>query len=275
MRYATLLGHVVDVETDGALERFYDQILAAENGTAAEDLAYGAKNPLAAGLARGEHDLPIWTAAQLRDPRWVYLQDAVARCRAAHGELDVASVMRAATWDSAEAARSLGVTEASVRRLVADGDLPAVSISGRYMIDRSAVEAFVTAGTRAGRTDRVPALYLRAGTIDGARLVAAVVGEGVSDPGYTLHTSVDGVDEITVTSWREAVILWGKGDKARAVQIRPAHSRPANRIAFDSLAAVGRWEIIDKTNNRGEAQQMLVDAFGRGGMRLGEGPTRG
>ena len=50
MRYMTLLGQLVDVEVDAGLERFYDSILAAPSGGAAEDLLYGQTNPLAAGL---------------------------------------------------------------------------------------------------------------------------------------------------------------------------------------------------------------------------------
>ena len=85
MRYMTLLGQLVDVDADPRLERFYDSILASPNGGAAEDLLYGPANPLAAGLELRD-GLPVWTAAVLRDPRWTFLLDAVARCRAACGE---------------------------------------------------------------------------------------------------------------------------------------------------------------------------------------------
>jgi len=80
MRYMTLLGQLVDVDADPRLERFYDSILASPNGGAAEDLLYGPANPLAAGLELRD-GLPVWTAAVLRDPRWTFLLDAVARCR--------------------------------------------------------------------------------------------------------------------------------------------------------------------------------------------------
>lgn len=255
MRHVTLLGLALDVDVDRKLERFYDRILAAPAGRDAEDLLYGADNPLADALT--PEGLPIWTGPQLRDSRWAYLGDAVARCRAAHGELDIASVMGAATWDSSEAARSLGVTEMSVRRLVAAGDLPSVMISGRHMLDRRAVEAHATAGTRAGKVERVPALYLRSGQIDDARLVAVVIGPDGRLTTGDLVRAIDKIDEVVIDAWIEAVILWGKGDKARAIHVRPAHGRPTTSVGLDSLEARGRWELLDKTNNRGEAADML------------------
>jgi len=267
MRYTTLLGLAIDLETDAALERFYNRILAAPNGTAADDLLYSADNPLAAGLARRD-GLVEWTAEQLRDPRWAFLADAVAHCRAAAGELDVGAVMSAATWDTAEAARSLGCSAANVRYLIDRGELPAVVAGGRYMLDRRAVEAFAPTSSR-GKTDRVPALYLRAGTRGAANLVAAVISRDGRFAAGELVRSVDGVDELVIEDWREAVILAGKGqeghDRARALHVKPAHGRAASTFALDGLEARGRWEIIDKTNNRAEAVDMLARL--KGGAR--------
>jgi excisionase family DNA binding protein len=43
----------------------------------------------------------------------------------------------------AEAAESLGVSPATLRRLVADGELPAVSVRGAVRVARSDVERYV------------------------------------------------------------------------------------------------------------------------------------
>jgi excisionase family DNA binding protein len=259
MRYTTLLGLAIDEPTDPAFERFYNRILAAPNGAAADDLLYSADNPLAAGLEQRD-GLVNWTSERLRDPAWAYLADAVARCRAACGELDVGAIMSAATWDTAEAARSLGCSPANVRYLIDRGELPAVVAGGRYMLDRRAVEAFAPTSSR-GKTDRVPALYLRAGTRGAANLVAVVVGRDGAELEGELVRSVDGIDELVFEDWREAVVVAGKGqeghDRARALHVRPAHGRAASAFGLDGLEARGRWEIVDKTNNRAEAVDML------------------
>lgn len=260
MRITTLLGLTLDLEADDKLERFYDQILACPTGEEAETLAYGPENPLAEDVAPGA--LPVWTAAQLRDPRWAYLQDAVARCRAAAGELDLASVMRAATWDVAEAARSLGVVENSVRVLVRNGDLPAVQAGGRYLLDRRAVEAYAAQGTRqgtaAGAPVRVPALYIRAGRRHEATLTVIVTDAAGQAVDGELLTDVDGAEEAVIPSWAEAVIAWGTAGKLRAVRVRPAHGRAVSRFGVAGLEVVGRVELLDRTNNRAEAADMLT-----------------
>jgi len=257
MRYTTLLGQFVDVDVDAILERFYDSILASPNGAAAEDLLYGPTNPLAAGLELRD-GLPVWTAAVLRDPRWTFLLDAVARCRAATGELDVAAVMRAATWSTAEAARSLGCSEVNVRALVASGALPAVTAAGRHMLDRAAVEAYDGVRQAGHRGTRVPALYVRAGTRGDARLVVVVLGEDGRELAGELLGSVDDVEELVFAGWAEAVILAGKGDKARALHVRPLHGRAATGFGLEGLEVRGRWEILDRTNNREEAASLLA-----------------
>lgn len=260
MRITTLLGLTVDLEADDKLERFYDQILACPTGAEAEDLAYGPENPLAEAVAPGA--LPVWTPAQLRDPRWAYLQDAVARCRAAAGELDLASVMRAATWDVAEAARSLGVVENSVRVLVRNGDLPAVQAGGRYLLDRRAVEAYAAQGTRqgtaAGAPVRVPALYIRAGRRHEATLTVIVTDAAGQAVDGEITCDVDGTEEAVIPVWAEAVIAWGTAGKLRAVRVRPAHGRAVSRFGVAGLEAVGRVELLDRTNNRAEAADMLA-----------------
>lgn len=256
MRYMTLLGQLVDVDVDTRLERFYDSILASPSGAAAEDLLYGPTNPLAAGLELRD-GLPVWTAAVLRDPRWTFLLDAVARCRAACGELDVAAVMRAATWSTAEAARSLGCSEVNVRALVASGALPAVTAAGRHMLDRTAVEAY-DGVRRAAERGRVPALYVRAGTRGDARLVVVVLGEDGRELAGELLGGADDVEELVFAGWAEAVVLAGKGDKARAIHVRPLHGRPATGFGLEGLEARGRWEILDRTNNREEAASLLA-----------------
>lgn len=262
MRYTTLLGLVIDVPVDAQLERFYDRILGSASGRAAEDLAYGPENPIQ--HARTPEGLPIWTAAELRDPRWAYLQDAVGRCRAACGELDLGAVMAAPMWSVAEAARSLGVHPVNVRKLIASGELPAIESGGRYLIDRAAVEAHASTGTRAGATTRVPALYVRAGSRGPANLVVVALDDDGRPAADELLRSADGVDEVVIADWREAVILAGKGDKARAIRVRPAHGRAVSAFGLDGLEARGRWELIDKTNNRSEAAEMLRSASERG-----------
>lgn len=261
--YTTLLGLQIELRLTGELERYHDKIAAAEGGAAAEAMAYGTdpavKHPLTP-IARNMDGLPSWSALTLQSPEWAYLQDAVALCRARHGELDVGSVLRSATWTVAEAARSLGVNEDAVRVAVRSGQLPAVQAEGRYLLNRRTVEAHETTGTRAGRTERVPALYVRAGTVgEAALIVHAVDAQGAPVDGELLG-SVDGVDERVFEGWARAVIHWGRAGQARAVIVRPAHGRAATKYAIDSLGAVGRFELEDKTNNRGEAAAML-DAF--------------
>lgn len=256
MRYMTLLGQLVDVEVDAGLERFYDSILAAPSGGAAEDLLYGQTNPLAAGLELRD-GLPVWTAAVLRDPRWTFLIDAVARCRAACGELDVAAVMRAATWTTAEAARSLGCSEVNVRALVGSGALPAVTSGGRHMLDRAAVEAYDGVRQAGHRGTRVPALYVRAGTRGDARLVVVVLGDDGRELEGELVTSGGEVEELVFEGWAEAVMLAGKGDKARALHVRPLHGRAAAGFGLEGLEVRGRWEILDRTNRREDAAELL------------------
>jgi len=262
MRYMTLLGQLVDVDADPRLERFYDSILASPNGGAAEDLLYGPANPLAAGLELRD-GLPVWTAAVLRDPRWTFLLDAVARCRAACGELDVAAVMRAATWSTAEAARSLGCSEVNVRALIASGALPAVTAAGRHMLDRAAVEAYDGVRQAGHRGTRVPALYVRAGTRGDARLVVVVLGEDGRELAGELLGSADDVEELVFSGWAEAVFLGGKGDKARALHVRPLHGRAAAGFGLEGLEVRGRWEILDRTNNRDEAAGLLAAIRGK------------
>lgn len=276
IHYTTLLGLRLEVPVTAELERYYNRILAAPSGVDAEALAYGTVEGVVHPLTpvgRNPDGLPIWSAETLRDPRWPYLQDAVARCRAAHGELDVGSIMAAATWTVAEAARSLGVSEQTVRLLVREGDLPAVEVDGRHLIDRRVVEAHTTTGTRAGKTERVPALYVRAGTIGAADVQVFVIGTDCRPIKGELLSSVDGVDELVFPEWHEAAVLFGKGDKCRAVQIRPHHGRAASKFGLDGLAVVGRVEIIDKWNNRGEAVEaykVFVAAFSDGkGRRRG------
>ncbi len=256
MRYMTLLGQLVDVEVDAGLERFYDSILAAPSGGAAEDLLYGQTNPLAAGLELRD-GLPVWTAAVLRDPRWTFLIDAVARCRAACGELDVAAIMRAATWTTAEAARSLGCSEVNVRALVGSGALPAVTSGGRHMLDRAAVEAYDGVRQAGHRGTRVPALYVRAGTRGDARLVVVVLGDDGRELEGELVTSGGEVEELVFEAWAEAVFLAGKGDKARALHVRPLHGRAAAGFGLEGLEVRGRWEILDRTNRREDAAELL------------------
>lgn len=274
--YTTLLGHRLEVTLTSELEKFYDRILAAPSGADAEALAIGAVEGVSHPLTpagRSPDGLPSWSAATLRDPRWPYLQDAVARCRAAHGELDVGSIMSAATWTVAEAARSLGVSEQTVRTLVRDGDLPAVEVDGRHLIDRRVVEAHATTGTQAGKTARVPALYVRAGTIGAADVQVYVIGSDCRELQGELLASVDGVDELVFPEWHEAVVLFGKGEKCRAVQIRPHHGRAAGKFGLDGLAVVGRVEMIDKSNNRAEAAAMFETfrtAFAAKGARRGK-----
>lgn len=258
IRYTTMLGRVLELEDKPAkLATFYAKILACETGAAAEDLAYGPKNPLA--VAHNVAGLPIWTAEQLRDPRWAYLQDAVARCRLAAGELDLESVMRAASWEVAEAARSLGVTPASVRQHIDTGALPAVQVAGRWLLDRRAVEAFSGVGGRGGpRPASVPALYIRAGVRGEAGVGAIVVNsDGVELEGDLRH-DLDGVEERVVEAWDEALITAGTAGKLRAWRVRPAHGRAVLRLGVAGLEVVGRIEIVDKTNNRGEAAEMLA-----------------
>lgn len=258
MKHTTLLGLDLDFQhpLEQKLEKFYERILTSESGQKADDLLYGEANPLApAERLEGQ---VFWTGEQLRDPAWAYLGDAVARVRARCGELDTAAVIAAATWGVPEAARSLGVSENAVRAAIASGDLPSVVVAGRHMLDRRAVEAHVSTGTRAGKTERVPALYARVGTVPGgANLVVAVLdAEGHQVDGELLQ-SRDGVDELVWSSWAEAVILWGKGDKARAVRIRPAHGRVTTKIEFAGLSACGRWDVLDQTNNRRQSAELL------------------
>jgi excisionase family DNA binding protein len=268
--YTTLLGQRVDLDVTASLEKFYSRILAAENGAAAEALAYGAdpsiSHPLTP-IGRNAEGVASWSAETLRDPRWAYLQDAVARCRAAHGELDVGAVMSAATWTVAEAARSLGVSEQAVRKLVADGDLPAVVIDGRNLIDRRVVEAYATTGTRAGSTERVPALYARIGASGPAEVLVCVVGPDGREMTGELLSSVDGVDELVFVGWARAAVRYGKGgpvgggaDKCRGAVIEPRHGRAARTFGLDGLAVVTRAEVIESANNRAAAHA-LFDAF--------------
>lgn len=268
--YTTLLGQRVELDVTANLERFYNRILAADSGAAAEALAYGADPAVAHPLtpiARNPEGVASWSAETLRDPRWAYLQDAVARCRAAHGELDVGAVMAAATWTVAEAARSLGVSEQAVRRLVADGDLPAVVIDGRNLIDRRVVEAYATTGTRTGSTDRVPALYARVGASGPAEVLVRVIDADGRELAGDLLSSVDGVDELVFTGWARAAVRFGRGgkvgggaDKCRAAIIEPRHGRAARTFGLDGLAVVTRAEVIESANNRAEAHA-LFDAF--------------
>lgn len=265
--YTTLLGLRVELDVTTALEKFYDRILAAEDGTAAEALAYGTDPSVAhplTPLSRNQDGLPNWSAMTLRDPRWTYLQDAVARCRAAHGELDVGAVMSAATWTVAEAARSLGVSEQAVRKLVSDGDLPAVMIDGRHLLDRRVVEAHATTGTRASSTDRVPALYARIGATGAAEVIVRVVDAAGREMTGDLLSSVVGVDELVFVGWARAAVRYGKGgaggDKCRAAILEPRHGRAARTWGLDGLAVVTRAEVTASANNRAEAHA-LFDAF--------------
>jgi len=159
-----------------------------------------------------------------------------------------------------EASALTGLSRSSLCRAIDRGELPAVVAGGRYMLDRRAVEAFAPTSSR-GKTDRVPALYLRAGTRGAANLVAVVVGRDGAELEGELVRSVDGIDELVFEDWREAVIVAGKGqeghDRARALHVRPAHGRAASAFGLDGLEARGRWEIVDKTNNRAEAVDML------------------
>lgn len=263
-RYTTLLGLQLELELTPDLEAFYDRILACPSGEAAEEIAYSLDNPLAPGIVDGPMvaGLPVWTVEQFRDPRWHYLQDAVARCRAACGELDVASVMRAATWSTHEAARSLGVSAEKVRAAARTGDLPAVQVAGQYMLDRRVVEAHASTGTREGKTTRVPALYVRAGTRGEASLVVvAVDDQGRPVEGELRMVEGEGgreVEERVIPEWTEAVIAWGTAGKLRAVRVRPAHGRAVSSFGIDGLEARGRVELLDKTNNRAEASAMLT-----------------
>ena len=72
------------------------------------------------------------------------------------------------------------------------------------------------------------------------------------------------VEERVIPEWTEAVIAWGTAGKLRAVRVRPAHGRAASSFGIDGLEVRGRVELLDKTNNRGEAAAMLA-AF-RGGQ---------
>ena len=69
---------------------------------------------------------------------------------------------------------------------------------------------------------------------------------------------IDGTEEAVIPVWAEAVIAWGTAGKLRAVRVRPAHGRAVSRFGVAGLEAVGRVELLDRTNNRAEAADMLA-----------------
>jgi len=69
---------------------------------------------------------------------------------------------------------------------------------------------------------------------------------------------IDGAEEAVIPAWAEAVIAWGTAGKLRAVRVRPAHGRAVSRFGVAGLEVVGRFELLDRTNNRTEAADMLT-----------------
>lgn len=282
MPHITLLGQTLELEPSRQLAAFYHRILEAPSGAEAEALAYGPKSPITPAGHTGE-GLPIWGREQLVTPEWAYLQDAVARCRAARGELDVAGILRAPTWSVAEAARSLGIAEASVRHLVQVGELVAVGGDGRggagngYRLDRRTVEALQT--RRASRAaGRVPALYGLVGAADGRQVVVAVRGpDGGLVDGELVGDATAERTEIVWPEWTEALVkieVPGKAGGApsrtgRAFRIIPQHGEPTRRLYPDEgcrLEVVGRFQQIGHWNNRDRAREAF-DEFKKGARR--------
>ena len=59
--------------------------------------------------------------------------------------------MRAPEISSGEAARSLGVHDSRIRRLIASGELPARKVGNRWLVDQSALERRLVFGRERGR----------------------------------------------------------------------------------------------------------------------------
>lgn len=105
-----------------------------------------------------------------------------------------------------------------------------------------------------------PPLHVRSGNLPGGQsLVVAVLDPDGRLMDGAVASSADGIDELVFAAWSEAVILWGKGNKARAIRVRPALGRPTTRIEFAGLTACGQWDVIDQTNNRAKAAEMFND----------------
>jgi hypothetical protein len=273
--HTTLLGQTIELEPSRQLAAFFARILAAPSGAEAEALAYGPKSPITPAGTSPE-GLPIWSREQLVLPEWAYLQDAVARCRAARGELNLPGIMSAPTWSVAEAARSLGVSEESIRHRVHVGDLVALGGTGTggagngYRIDRRQVEALTTR-LAAASSGRVPALYAREGTNGAAQIVVLVRGkDGELVDGERVGDATAERTELVWGEWSEALVQLGTASKARAFRLIPQHGEVTRRlypVEGCGLEVAGRWREIDRTNNRAEAGRM-IDEF-RKGVRRG------
>lgn len=260
MRYTTLFHIPLDLDLAPDIEDFYRAILATPSGREAEDLLYSEENP----LHDPKHKLrghPVWTADTLRSPEWAYLSDAVARVRAAHGELDVSAVEGAAMMSLADAALTLGISHQAVGLAITRGEIVGVKVGGTWRVDQRSVDAYRATHAKGGRTTRVPALFARVGNgPKGASLVVAVSHKGRWTSG-DFRGSTDGADTLVWPEWSEAVVLWGRGDKARAVRLRPASGGAPEEIAFEGLYARGRWERVgDVENNRARAVEMYKAA---------------
>lgn len=260
--HTTITGHEVRYAPDEGFEGFRARLDALLADPAAGEqemigLAYSRANPI---LAPTPGDLVgdrgAVTREVLHDPRYLVVQDLLARKRFAVHGTDPAVVAAEYTVSLADVAKSLGVSKSAAQQAFAAGRLPSWVKDGRPYTTRRAVDAFAitqraSEKTRPGPAPRAP----RAAERDPRpERVVVRVGHGPEGVFKLKHpgpleglTRVAGsnVVEGHLEGWTRIAVLAGKRDGARFYVLAPEPGANATLAAEGGFFIRGGFKIVE------------------------------
>lgn len=252
-KYITLSGTDIEYpDPSPELKAFIEQAeaLVKDKRSTASDLValiYGPDNPI-----MGTHPLfpgkGYVTREVFDNPVYAVLSDLLVRKQVADAGVDPQSLGKKYTLTVTEAAERLGISEVSIRKAVQERRLPAWRRPGER-------------GLWLAPKDLLALDFGSRGKKDAAGLKYKVGYDAESKtsfrfrfaPGSEKNPARELFDSGTVTEWRRALVLTGKGGSLRASYLIPGDK--AEKIAEGSFFVSGKFTISMKINNPKAARE--------------------
>ncbi|MEZ4394062.1 MAG: hypothetical protein R3A48_23555 [Polyangiales bacterium] len=269
--HTTITGHEVRYAPDEGFEGFRARLDALLADPAAGEqemigLAYSRANPI---LAPTPGDLVgdrgAVTREVLQDPRYLVVQDLLARKRFAAQGTDPAVVAAEYTVSLAEAAKALGVSKSAAQQAFAAGRLPSWVKGGRPYTTRRAVDAFAitqraSAKARPGPAPRAPRVAEREAPPE---RVVVRVDQGPDGVFRLKHAgALEGLTRVAgstvveghLDGWSRVAVLAGAGPDACFYALAPEPGANATLAAEGGFFVRGGFKIVEAVRAAGQSR---------------------
>lgn len=260
--HLTITGHELRYGPDEGFEAFKERLeeMLSDTSLGEQDMigvAYSRANPILAP-APGDlvGDRGVVTREVLADPRYLVVQDLLARKRFAVQGTDPARVAAEYTVSLTDAAKALGLSKSAVQQAFAAGRLPSWVKDGRPYTTQRALDAFAIT-QRTNIKERPGPAAREARVAEGAappERIVARVGHGpegvfkLSHPG-TLEGLVriagSNVVEGHLDVWTRLAVLAGQGDEARFYELAPEPGANATLTGEGGFFVRGGFKVVE------------------------------